>query len=196
MTPEWIHPGLILIFGAWIVPFVKGSAKRAFMILLPALALVDCLLSKPGTYGVIHFLGQDLVFGRVDRLSLVFSYVFALLTLIGMIYALHVDDDAQHVSALTYAGGALGVTFAGDLLSLFIFWELMAVASTLVVWRRRDSAAVAAGYRYLMVHLFGGLCLLGGIVIHWSRVGSLNFTDMSPYAWSPAFTLILLAFLI
>ena len=106
------------------------------MVLLPAVALVDCILMEPGTYGVVRFLGQELVFGRVDRLSLVFSYVFALLALLGMVYALHVDDDAQHVAALTYAGAALGATFAGDFLSLFLFWELMALSA--------DAARLAA----------------------------------------------------
>src|SRR5207247_4898591 len=130
------------------------------MVLLPGLALVLCLLLEPGTYGVVHFLGQDLVFGRVDRLSLVFSYVFALLALIGMIYALHVEDDAQHVAALTYAGGALGVTFAGDFLSLYVFWELMAISSALLVFRRREPASVAAGFRYVLVHILGGLIVL------------------------------------
>ena len=100
--------------------------------------LVDCLLLQPGTYGVVRFLGQDLVFGRVDRLSLVFAYVFALMALVGMVYALHVKDDAQHVAALTYAGSALGITFAGDFLSLFLFWELMAVSAALLVWLRRE----------------------------------------------------------
>ena len=109
MTPEWVHPGLVLIVGAWILPLLTGTVKRLVMVLLPAVALIDCLLMEPGTYGVVRFLGQELVFGRVDQLSLVFSYVFALLALLGMIYALHVDDDAQHVAALTYAGAALGV---------------------------------------------------------------------------------------
>jgi multicomponent Na+:H+ antiporter subunit D len=196
MTPEWVHPGLLLILGAWVLPLLKGRAKRLGMVLLPLLALVDCLLLEPGTYGVVRFLGQELVFGRVDRLSLVFSYVFTLLTVVGMVYALHVDDDAQHVAALTYAGGALGVTFAGDFLSLFVFWELMALSAALLIWLRRQPAAVAAGFRYLLIHLFGGLCLLGGIVLHWSQTGSLTFQDMSPYAGSAAFTLILVAFLL
>src|SRR6202035_887610 len=112
----WVHPGLLLILGAWLVPFLKGRLKRLAMLILPATALIDCLLMKPGTYGAVSFLGQDLVFGRVDRLSLVFSYVFSLMALLSMIYALHVEDDSQHVSALTYAGSALGVTFAGDFL--------------------------------------------------------------------------------
>jgi multicomponent Na+:H+ antiporter subunit D len=196
MTPEWLHPGLVLIAGAWIVPLLKGNTKRAAMIVLPAVALVDCLLLTPGTYGTVRFLGQDLVFGRVDRLSLVFSYVFSLLALLGMIYALHVEDDAQHVAALTYAGGALGVTFAGDFLSLFLFWELMALSAVLIIWLRRQPAAVSAGFRYLLVHVFGGLCLFAGIVLFWSRTGSLTFEDMSPYAGSAAFTLILVAFML
>jgi len=196
MTVEWVHPGLVLIVGAWLLPLVKGQTKRLLMVLLPALALVDCALLQPGTYGVMPFLGQSLVFGRVDRLSLVFSYVFAIASLVGMVYALHVDDDAQHVAALTYAGGALGLTFAGDFLSLFLFWELMAVSAAILIWLRRQPGAVAAGFRYLLVHLVGGLCLLGGIVLYWSQTGSLAFGDMSPYAGSAAFALILVAFLV
>jgi multicomponent Na+:H+ antiporter subunit D len=196
MTPEWVHPGVLLIAGAWLLPFLKGGTKRFVMVLLPAAALVDCLIIEPGTYGVLHFLGQELVFGRADRLSLVFSYVFALVALIGMVYSLHVNDDAQHVAALTYAGAALGAVFAGDFLTLFLFWELMALSAALLVWLRRQPAAVAAGFRYLLVHVFGGLCLLGGIVLHWSQTGSLTFGNMSPYAGSGAFALILIAFLV
>ena len=196
MSPEWVHPGLVLIAGAWLIPLLKGAAKRVVMILVPAVALIDCLLLQPGTYGVVRFIGQDLTFGRVDRLSLVFAYVFALMALVGMVYALHVKDDAQHVSALTYAGSALGITFAGDFLSLFLFWELAAVSAVFLVWLRRERTAVAAGFRYLLVHLFGGLCLLGGIVLYWSQSGSLAFGDMSAHAGTAAFALILAAFLL
>ncbi len=196
MSPEWVHPGLVLIAGAWLVPLLKGPAKRVAMILVPAVALIDCLLLQPGTYGVVRFIGQDLTFGRVDRLSLVFAYVFALMAVVGMVYALHVRDDAQHVAALTYAGSALGITFAGDFLSLFLFWELAAVSAVFLVWLRRERTAVAAGFRYLLVHVFGGLCLLGGIVLYWSQSGSLVFDDMSAHAGTPAFALILAAFLL
>src|ERR1051326_8082254 len=177
MTIEWLHPGLILILGAWLLPLLKGRFKRTAMLVLPLAALLDCLLMRPGTYGVTSFLGQELVFGRVDRLSLVFSYVFSIMAVIGMTYALHVDDDAQHVAALSYMGSALGVTFAGDLLTLYIFWEIMAIASALLVLLRREPSAVAAGFRYILVHITGGLILLAGIVLHWSRTGSLAFGD-------------------
>ena len=64
---------------------------------------------------------------------MVFGYVFVLITFIGIVYALHINDDAQHMAAFCYAGGALGVTFAGDLFSLYLFWEIMALASVFLV---------------------------------------------------------------
>ena len=196
MTLEWVHPGLMLILGAWVLPFLKGRLRSLAMLLLPAAALALCLRMTPGTYGEVSFLGQDLVFGRVDQLSLVFSYVFSIMALLGMVYALHVKDNGQHVAALTYVGGALGVTFAGDLLSLAVFWELMAISSVLLVWQRRESAALAAGFRYLLVHVFGGLLLLAGIGLHWSQTGSIAFQDMGAFSGGLAWTLILVAFLI
>src|SRR5262245_2244320 len=196
MTVEWLHPGLLLIVGAWLLPFLNGRVKRAAMLVLPAAALVDCLLMTPGTHGVASFLGQELVLGRVDRLSLVFSYVFSIMGLIGMVYALHVEDNSQHVAALVYAGGALGVTFAGDFLSLYVVWELMAISSAFLVLLRRESSAVAVGFGYLLVHIFGGLLLLAGIVLHWSQTGSLAFGDMGAYSGSTASALILVAFIL
>ena len=93
MTLEWIHPGLLLIGGAWVIVFLKGPARRVAMLVVPGAALIDCLLMSPGTYGGVTFLGQDLVLGRVDSLSLVFSYVFSLMAFLGMVYALHVKDN-------------------------------------------------------------------------------------------------------
>ena len=196
MTLEWLHPGLLLILGAWTLPFLKGRVKHLAMLLLPALALAVCLRMTPGIYGEVSFLGQELVFGRVDKLSLIFSYVFSIMALLGMVYALHVKDDVQHVSALTYAGGALGIAFAGDFVSLLVFWELIAISSTLLVWQRRQPAAVAAGFRYLLVHVVGGLILLAGIIVHWSETGSLAFVGMESFAGGAAWTLILVAFLL
>ena len=196
MTLEWVHPGLLLILGAWVLPFLKGRAHRLAMLLLPAAALAICLRMSPGIYGEVSFLGQSVVFGRVDSLSLLFSYVFSIMAFIGMVYSLHVEEDTRHVTALTYAGAALGVTFAGDFLSLYVFWELMAISSALLVWQRRTPSALAAGFRYLLVHVFGGLILLAGIILHWSQTGSLAFADMEAFSGGAAWALILVAFLL
>ncbi len=196
MSIGWVHPGLLLILGAWVLPFLKGRVKQAAMLLLPVAALVLCVFMGTGIHGEVSILGQAVVLGYADSLSLIFSYVFSLMTLLGMVYALHVKDDAQHIAALTYAGGALGVIFAGDFLSLYVFWELMAISSALLVWLGRERSAIAAGFRYLLVHVFGGLIFLAGILIHWSETGSLAFGDMTPYAGGLAWALILTAFLL
>lgn len=193
---EWLHPGILLIIGALLVPVLKGNAKKAYLVLLPAVAFVNCALMTSGTYGVTEFMGYTLTFGRVDKLSLLFSYVFAIMGIIGMIYALHVKDDLQHIAALIYMGSALGVTFAGDFFVLFIFWEFMAFSSVFLVWAERSKESLAAGFRYLLVHIFGGLCLLGGIIILLSETGSIAFNSMMQYEGGLAFYLILIGFIL
>lgn len=172
---NWIHPALILIVGAFLVPFLKGGVKKAYLLILASLVFVDILLMSPGTYWVYNFLGNELIFGKVDRLSLVFGYVFAIMIFIGVLYALHIEDDRQHMAALFYAGSSFGALFAGDYFTLFIFWEIMVFASVYLIFAQRSEAAINAGYRYLLVHVFGGVCLLGGIIIHYVDTGSLLF---------------------
>lgn len=193
---EWIHPGVLLITGALLIPLFKGRLKQVYLVALPSAALLACILTTQGNHGVIRFLGYDLTFGRVDRLSLLFSYVFSIMGIIGIVYALHVKDDAQHISAMIYIGSALGVTFAGDFFVLLIFWEFMAFSAALLVWLRRSREAVRAGFRYLLVHTFSGICLLGGAIVHLSQTGSIAFNSMMNYEGGIAFYLILLSFIV
>jgi multicomponent Na+:H+ antiporter subunit D len=114
----------------------------------------------------------------VDRLSLLFGYIFHLISFIALLYALHVKEDLQHVAGLVYAGSALGVIFAGDFFSFFVFWELLTVASIFLIWARGTRESRGAGFRYLLVHSAGGLCLLAGIVLHVYQTGSIAFGYM------------------
>ena len=113
----------------------------------------------------------QLVLGRMDALSRVFCLAFALVTWLGVLFALKVENDWQQVSALVYAGSALGVTLASDWLSLYLFWEIMAVASTFIILSARTKGAREAGLRYIMVHISGGLILLAGIMFHLAEDG-------------------------
>jgi multicomponent Na+:H+ antiporter subunit D len=174
-----IHPGLIFFVGALVLPLLRHrSLKQAVLLCVPAAAFASLWYVPQGQHWVYNFIGYDFVFGRVDKLSLCFGYVFVLVTFLGMIYALHVEDTLQHVATLFHAGAALGVTFAGDLLSLFLFWEVMALSSAFLIWCRRSDAALKAGFRYLMVHLFGGAALLAGIVMYAGQTGTTVFTTM------------------
>ncbi len=170
-----VPPAAIFIIGAFFIPFLKGRTKSAFMLFLPVLGYMNLLHMTAGTHWVISFLNYSIIFGRVDKLSMIFGYIFTLVSFIAILYAIHVKDDIQHVAGFLYAGSALGVTFAGDFISLYIFWELLAISSVFLVWSRRTQKALDAGYRYILVHIVGGLVLLAGILIHVSNTGTIAF---------------------
>jgi len=168
-------PALLFIGGALLIPLFKGKIKSGFMLALPVLAFWAITDAASGSYWVFPVLDYDLVLGRVDALSRVFGYIFCIVTFLGVVFALNIDDDLQFCAAFAYAGGALGVTFAGDVFSLYIFWEIMAVASTFLILARRTRASQAAAMRYILVHIFGGLCLLAGIILYVQRTGTTQF---------------------
>jgi multicomponent Na+:H+ antiporter subunit D len=175
---EWIPPAFIFILGALLVPLFKGRTQKVYILLLPLLAFTDLLSTSHGTSWAYNYLGYELIFGQVDKLTMVFAYVFVIMAFIGMLYALHIKEQGQHVSAFLYIGSALGVVFAGDLFSLFIFWEIMAFSSVFLVWYQKDKASYNAGFRYLLVHTAGGLFLLAGIVIRVVETGSIEFGNI------------------
>lgn len=170
-----VPPAFIFIIGGLLVPFIKGKWKSAYLLLIPVIGFINLISIPEGTHWVVRFLEWELVFGKIDRLSLLFGYIFHLISFIALLYALHVKDDLQHVAGLVYAGSALGVVFAGDIFSFFVFWEMLTVSSIFLIWARRTRAAQAAGFRYLLVHAAGGLCLLAGIVLYVNQTGSVEF---------------------
>lgn len=174
MTAE-LPSALILILGAVLVPFLKGRVRATYLVALPVLALAHVLSLPHGEYGRVLLAGQELVLVRVDRLSLLFAYVFLVAAFLGAVYALHLRDTMEQVAALIYAGSALGAIFAGDLVTTFVYWELSAVASAMLVWAPRTERAYRAGMRYLVVQLAAGMLLLVGALLHAQAVGSLRF---------------------
>ncbi|QER42643.1 Na(+)/H(+) antiporter subunit D [Thermodesulfobacterium sp. TA1] len=170
-----LPPAFILILGSFLIPFLKGRIKTIYLVVLPLLTFVYVLFLSEGVSWVLRAFDSELVFKRVDRLSLPFGYIFSLITLLTAIYSLHVKDNLHLVAGFIYAGSALGVVFAGDLVTLYIFWEIMALASTVVILTARTKKAISAGMRYLLVHLTGGLLLLGGIILWFKQTGSLRF---------------------
>jgi len=186
---------MLFIFGALLIPFLRGKVQQAYLMAIPALAVLSVSLMSQGTYWTYSFIGNSLVFGAVDKLSVVFGWVFTIMSFIGIVYALHVKDNGQHIAAFLYIGGSLGVTFAGDYFTLFVFWELMAFASAYLVFAKREKQAIDAGYRYILVHIFGGVCLLGGIILHYVSTKSLAFGPLEKDG-SLAFYLILTGFIV
>src|SRR5512140_2349327 len=150
------------------------------MVLVTILVLLYILYlnGNAGTYGVVQFMKWKLTFGRVDSLSMIFGFIMALMAIIGTIYGLHVKDDLQHIAAWFYVAGSLGVIYCGDYLVLFLFWEMIAFASTFLVWFNKDAGSLAAGYRYILIHTFGSMLLLLGFVLRYQETGNLYFIQL------------------
>ena len=182
---SFFHPALPFLALFLLLPIVAWKSVSRWRWLLPAApaaALFSVMLSTPGDYLHLSYLGLDLTLGRVDGLSLVFANVFALQALIGFIYAFHLMEVRHHIAAAAYAGAAFGCVFAGDYLTLFIFWEIMSVASTLLIWfnAKNNPRAVGAGIRYFLIHTLGGLSMLAGILLRYQAVGDFAFVPAPP----------------
>ena len=196
MNSLWIHPALVLIIGALLLPLFKGVLRKPYQLLVPVLAFAAVLYMEQGVFAVLPFLDWELTFGRVDKLSLVFAYIMTLMCIIGSLYGLHVKDEYEQMAAWFYVAGSLGVIFAGDFLVLFLFWEVMAFSSVFLVWFRRRPESLATGYRYLLVHTIGGLVLLAGFVLHYQATGDLSFNQLDVSNPTPAIYLIMIGFIL
>ena len=179
---EFLHPSIFFVACAAVVWLLPGRLGRWLPPVAAALAIASVLAMQPGTYTRFNYLGLSLDLGRVDALSTVFAHVFAIQALIGFIFALHVEDRWQHVAACMYIAGAFGCTFAADYVTLFIFWEMMSVASTFLVWLRRVPASTRAGIRYFLFHTLGGLFLLAGLLLRHQATGTFAFEAADPTA--------------
>ena len=189
-----LHPGLVLIFGALLVAMLRGRARSAAALIVPLAALILVWTVGDGTIWTSRLAGYPIIPFAVDKLSRLFGTIFALMAFGGALFALNQAARLELPAALLYAGAALGVTFAGDLLTVFVFWELMAIGSTLVLWSAGTNSAYQASLRYLMIHLTGGVLLLIGVAGHALETGSLQFVAMAPHGLSH--WLILAAFLV
>ena len=175
--PEFLHhipPGTLMILGAILLPLL-GRKSAWGALVLSLLSLVWFWLTPQGNYGQITLFDQTLHMVRIDHLSFIFGLVFHLAAVMASIYALHVEDTKQHIAAMMYAGGAIGACCAGDLVTLFVFWELTAISSVFLIWASGGDKAYRAGMRYLLIQVGSGVLLLSGAIIHFHETKSLAF---------------------
>lgn len=189
-----LHPGLVLMVGALLITPLRGRWRDVLALGVPLVALFLVWQWPEGSYGQAIFLDQELTILRIDALARLFALIFALALLGGALYALRQPQRSELPAAFVYAGGAIGAVMAGDLITLFLCWEVMALASTLVLWSAGGSRAYRASMRYLAVHLLGGVLLMAGIAGHAAASGSIAFERM--VLASPAEWLILAGFLV
>ena len=170
-----LPPFVVFYVSAVLAFFTRGALRSVVMLVAPLLGALLLFGSASTVSQPLEFLGYSLILYRVDGLSSLFGYLFFLAVFIAIVFSLHVRDTLQQVAALVYAGSALGAVFAGDLLTLFVFWELLALASVFLIWGRRTRRSLSAGIRYLVMQIFSGILLLAGTLLHLHNGGALEF---------------------
>jgi multicomponent Na+:H+ antiporter subunit D len=179
MALEMLSPALILLLAALLIGLLKGRARSAVVLLAPLLTLWAVWQIPDGVQGTVRFLSYyDIEPVEGSPLRRLFATVFAIMVFVGGLYAYRVARWYELAAAFAYAAGAIGVCFAGDLITLFLYWELMALFSTIVVWCGGTPAARAAGIRYAIMHLFGGVVLKVGIEGVVVGTGSIQIQPM------------------
>jgi multicomponent Na+:H+ antiporter subunit D len=186
-------PGLVMMLGGAVLMAFRGPARAAAVVVVPAAVLALIWVLPEGTAAPVRWLGYDLVPFRSDALARLFGSAFAIAALAGGLFGLGQTRRLETPFAYLYAGGAIGVAFAGDLVTLFVFWEAMAFLAAVVVWLGGPGAR-GAGQRYIVVHVLGGVLLMAGTAGQVAATGSVAFVAMA--ADSPATWLILLGFLV
>ncbi len=180
MMCSLLHPGLILILAGLLIPLCKGKLRTAVVLAVPLCALAVVWNLDLTTSCSTSYLGFELQLLRLDALSLLFITVFAITVFTGSLYCCLQANSRELSAAFIYAGGAMAVVLAGDLITLFIFWELMALSSTLVLWSASNESSRRAGMRYILIHLLGGVVLMAGITAYLNQTGSIALTAMQP----------------
>ena len=175
-----IPPVLIPIVGALLVPLLSGNVRKAYLLAVSVITLAATLALTPNSTFTVPFIGYDLALLHVDSLSLIVGYVFAFMGVIAVVYSMREERTGHHIAALIQIGSGLGIVFAGDFLSLYIFWEALAVTSVALIWYGGREESRGAGMRYILLHIFGGGCLLGGIVLHAAATGSMAVGEVAP----------------
>lgn len=173
-----LPPFLPLLVGSLAALFLRGHIRNGIMLLAPVWGALQLAGLEPGIHWTMDFIGYQLEPVRVDKLSIMFGYLFHLAAFICVVYALHIKDTIQHVAGLTYAASAVGAVFSGDLLTLFVFWELLALTSVFLIWARRTERAYSAGIRYILMKVLSGVLLLVGSIIFISQTGSARFDEI------------------
>lgn len=183
MINSALPPGLILILGTLLLPAFHGQTRKAVMLMIPVITMYFIWAVPDGVQMTVQFLDYTLEPLEGDRLSRLFATIFTLMAFVGAIFALNQKSQIELMSAYAYAGGAVGVAMAGDLVTVFIFWEIMAVFSTMVIWSARTKESYGASMRYAVVHLFGGVVLMIGVIGQVYHSGSVEFGAMTADSW-------------
>jgi multicomponent Na+:H+ antiporter subunit D len=189
---ELLFPGVPFLLWGLLSPLVPARVRPVVGLVVPVIGLYALWTLPEGSLATVHALGMDLELVRVDRLSRLFGTVFHIAALLAAMFMFHVRSSLEQGATHVYAGAAIAAVFTGDLVSLFVCWELTALSSVLLIWARGSRRAYRTGLRYLVIQIASGVLLLAGAILHRAETGSIAFGHLGLTGTGPA--LILLAF--
>ncbi|MGB6138416.1 MAG: Na(+)/H(+) antiporter subunit D [Shewanella sp.] len=175
---EFFSPAFILLIAAVLICLVKGHARTTFILIAPIITLLAIWQIPDGVQSTVKFLTYNIEPVEGSPLRRLFATIFTIMVFVGGLFSFRIARWYELAAAFTYAAGAIGVCFAGDLITMFVYWELMAIFSTIVVWCGGTLGSRAAGMRYAIMHFLGGVILKVGIVGVVLETGSIQIQPM------------------
>jgi len=124
-------------------------------------------------------------FLEIDMLSIFMAFIYTVMGLFAAIYSIRY---MEHESGLTeyytlllgMVAGMIGVVFAGDFFTLFVFWDLMCLTSyALVAFRKQRWEPIEAGFKYLIMSAVGGTTILFAMSFLYGMTGTLSFAFLA-----------------
>lgn len=182
-----MNPAVILTVGAALCVFIPAALRRFFMLAFVAASATQLYRLGLGNFGSLTIFGETVTMLRIDALARVFAVVFHIAAALNILYGWHDKDRASAFATLAYPAAALGGVLAGDLITLFVWWELAAIASVFLVFAPGTRATYVAGMRYLAIQILSGVMLLAGILLHFAETGSFAFNVIALHDPSGAY---------
>ena len=168
-------PGFIMIIGALLIPFLPHIIRQIYMMILVLISAYSLTLGF-GIHSTINVMGFDFILFQSDSLTLPFAIIFHIAAALNVIYGAHEKQWKQHVSIMSYSGAAIAAVHAGDLFTLFVWWEATAFTSVFLILAGNTLGSYRSAFRYILIQVTSGMFLLAGAIILLINDGSALLT--------------------
>ena len=169
-------PGLIMMIGALLIPFLPHIIRQIYMLILILISAYALTLGF-GVHSKIELMDIEFIIFQSDTLTLPFAIIFHIAAILNVIYGAHEKHWNQHVAIMSYSGAAIAAVHAGDLLTLFVWWEATAFTSVFLILASKTQRSYKSAFRYILIQVGSGMFLLAGAVLLMSETGNAGFRN-------------------
>ena len=169
-------PGLIMMIGALLIPFLPHIVRQVYMLVLILISAYALTLGF-GVHSKIELMDIEFIIFQSDTLTLPFAIIFHIAAILNVIYGAHEKHWNQHVAIMSYSGAAIAAVHAGDLFTLFVWWEATAFTSVFLILASNTQRSYQSAFRYILIQVGSGMFLLGGAVLLMSETGNASFRN-------------------